>query len=268
MLEKAPKGVIWHDISAISRIGTVKELLHPLPWLIASLWLYTSPAHWLAPLASFMFFLCALRLNHEAIHNNLGLSRTLDSVVLTTLSVLMMGSNHAVAFGHLQHHKDTLGPQDYEGKCGDMSLAEVLRYGPKFPLDLVRHAWRQGNRRWRGRIALDFAAILAFVGVAIWLNAPALWWHIAAMLLAQCLTAFFAVWITHQGSRQAGIIARSQRGPLAWLAYMMFYHREHHLFPKVPVSHLPELARRLDRDVPGYAAAHRPILALLEPRKP
>jgi fatty acid desaturase len=31
----------------------------------------------------------------------------------------------------------------------------------------------------------------------------------------------------------------------------MFYHLEHHLFPAVPTSHLPELARRLDAVAPA-----------------
>ena len=267
MIEMPPKAVMWHDLSAISWRGTLTEMLHPLPWLILSIWLYASPAFWLAPPVSFMFFLCALRLNHEAIHSNLGLSRTWDSVILTTLSVLMLGSNHSVAIGHLKHHKNTLGPEDFEGKCGDMSLCQVLFYGPKFPIDLLRHAWRTGNWRWRRRIMADLIAIAMFLAFVAWADVAALWWHVGAMALAQCMTAFFAVWITHQGSRDAGIVARSQRGPLAWLAYMMFYHREHHLFPKVPVSQLPRLARRLDQTVPGYAASHRPVVPFLEPRK-
>jgi len=32
----------------------------------------------------------------------------------------------------------------------------------------------------------------------------------------------------------------------------MFHHAEHHLFPAVPASHLPESSRRLDRVAPDY----------------
>nr|WP_241482276.1 fatty acid desaturase [Leisingera sp. ANG-Vp] len=46
----------------------------------------------------------------------------------------------------------------------------------------------------------------------------------------------------------------------------MFYHREHHLFPKVPVSRLPELAGRLDAQVPGYAASRLPVVSWLDRR--
>ena len=72
-IEKPPKGIHWHDLSNMARRDTLHELVLPLPWLVLSLSLYAS-AYWpLGFLASFMFFLCALRLNHEAIHGNLGL---------------------------------------------------------------------------------------------------------------------------------------------------------------------------------------------------
>jgi fatty acid desaturase len=33
-------------------------------------------------------------------------------------------------------------------------------------------------------------------------------------------------------------------------SFGMFYHLEHHLYPRVPTRHLPALAERLDRKVP------------------
>jgi len=33
----------------------------------------------------------------------------------------------------------------------------------------------------------------------------------------------------------------------------MFFHLEHHLYPRVPTCHLPILAQRLDRAVPELA---------------
>ena len=89
-----------------------------------------------------------------------------------------------------------------------------------------------------------------------------------AMAFAQCLTALFAVWITHQGTENSGIAGRSQRGVFAIIAYLMFYHREHHLFPRVPVHKLPKLAARLDAQVPGYASSRQPVLPWFDPIKP
>ncbi|TRW99354.1 fatty acid desaturase [Paracoccus sp. M683] len=261
-IEQPPQGVAWRDLARVSRYQFVIELALPLPWLLASIWLYSGPFWPLGLIASFFFFLCCLRLNHEAIHGNLGLARRWDHAVMHGLSALMLGSNHADAFCHLLHHKDTLGEGDHEGHCADMPAWKVLLYGPRFPVDLNRAAWRQGGARWRRRVVIDWVLIVAFAGLCLASGQRGLQFHVAAMAIGQCLTAFFAVWITHQGTIGTGLAGRSQRGPLAFLAYHMFYHREHHLFPKVPVSRLPDLARRLDSTVAGYAQQRLAVVPL------
>jgi fatty acid desaturase len=261
-IEQAPLGVDWRDLQSIPPCQVLIELVLPVPWLLLSVALYSGPGWFLGPMASFFFFLCCLRLNHEAIHGNLGLARRWDHLVMHGLSAVMLGSTHADAFCHLKHHKDTLGADDHEGDCARMTLGRVLRYGPRFPVDLNRAAWRQGGRVWRRRLVIDWALVVTFAVACLVSGLPGLQLHVAAMLVGQCLTAFFAVWITHQGTLGTGLAGRSQRGPLAFLAYQMFYHREHHLFPKVPVSRLRILAQRLDAEVPGYAKARRPVLAL------
>lgn len=262
-IEQSPANVPWHDLAPMRPAETLRELTLPLPWLALSLWLYASPLWPLGLPASFMFFLCALRLNHEAIHGNLGLPRRGDRLVLHALSFLMGASNNAVAYGHMVHHKHAMGPGDFEGRCGHMSLREVLLYGPRFPIDINGEAWAGSNLAGRRRIVIDWGLNGAMVALALW-QGGALVLHVAAMAVAQCLTALFAVWITHRGTSETGIAARSQRGTLARLAYLMFYHREHHLFPKVPVHRLPELARRLDEGVPGYVASRLAVVPLFD----
>ena len=263
--EPAPR-IDWHDLTHLSQWGILKELTLPLPWLLISWGLYVSALWPLGVIASFVFFLCALRLNHEAIHNNLGISRRGDSVVMHLLSGLMLGSNHAEAWCHMRHHKYAMGPDDHEGRCGHMTAWQVLRYGPRFPIDINLGAWQGSNPRWRRLILRDWALCAAMVVLCLVWAERFLMLHLVAMVVAQCLAAFFAVWLTHQGLADKGIAARSQRGPLARLAYLMFYHREHHLFPRVPVSQLPQLAARLDQQVPAYAASRVPVIGWLEPR--
>lgn len=260
-IERAPRHVNWHDLRDLPRYHFLIELALPLPWLIGSILLYDGRFWYLGPIASFFFFLCCLRLNHEAIHGNLGLKRWGDHAVMHGLSALMMGSNHADAYCHLLHHKDTLGEDDHEGHCAGMPAWKVFLYGPRFPVDLNRHAWQKGGPVWRRRLIIDWLLVLAFGTFCLVSGVQGLMLHVVAMLVGQCLTAFFAVWITHQGTIGTGLAGRS---PLAFLTYHMFYHREHHLFPKVPVSRLPELARRLDADVPGYAEARRSVTGWLD----
>ena len=71
------------------------------------------------------------------------------------------------------------------------------------------------------------------------------------MIIGECCTSFFAVWTVHHDCEPESVYSRTVRG--RWksiLFYNMFYHTEHHLFPKVPTCHLPELAKRIDDVIP------------------
>lgn len=261
--ERAPPDIPWADLTVLPRYQVLIELAHPLPWLVLSLTLYASPLWPLGALASFMLFLCCLRLNHEAIHNNLGTGRWVDHLVMHGLSAVMLGSNHADAFCHLRHHKDMMGPEDHEGAAAKMGFWRVLAYGPWFPVSLNLAALRKGHRQWRRRIIVDWLCVAVFLAFCYWVDAVWLWFHVGAMAIGQCLTAFFAVWITHHHTEGKGLAGRSQRGLFAGAAYLMLYHREHHLFPKVPVSRLPVLAQRLDA-VPDYVATRLPVTSFLD----
>lgn len=245
--------VPWRDLVPMRHAEGVVECLHPLPWLAAS-WLIAAQGWWLAALpCSFMFFLTALRLNHEAIHGHLGLSAAAHRRVMHALSALMLGSNNAVGFNHLRHHRHLNTALDLEGKAGRMSGWRVLLYGPVFPAEMHWDAWRRGDRALRRRMLIDAASNAALIAGAVML--PMLRYHVAAMLAAQCLTAFFAVWITHHDTEHDGLGARTQRSRLVnFLTYNMFFHLEHHLFPAVPVKRLARLAARLDAVAPAIAA--------------
>lgn len=252
------RDIAWRDLTGMTRRDGLIECLHPLPWLAASLVLAQIGLFAAAVLPTFMFFLTALRLNHEAIHRNLGLAQAGHHLVLHGLSMVMLGSNHAVAWNHLRHHRHIGTAADLEGKAGRMGLVQVLAYGPLFAIETHRDCWRLADRATRGRMAIDLALNLVVPLLALALHSEALAYHLAMMLGAQCMTAFFAVWITHHGCNDQGghvLIARTQRH---WLinriSYNMFFHLEHHTFPAVPVKRLDELARRIDRGCPAFAA--------------
>ena len=253
--------VPWRDLVPMSRAEGLVECAHPLPWLAGSWLLAQHGLYLLAAPLSFMFFLTALRLNHEAIHGHLGFSGAGHRRVIHGLSLLMLGSNSAIAFNHLRHHRHVGRPDDVEGKCGEMSMVRVLAYGPLFPFELSATAWRLGGPSLRRRMAIDLALNLLMIAAAFGTAAPALLYHLAAMAAAQCLTAFFAVWITHRGCHGEDLVARSQRSALVNLAsYNMFLHLEHHLFPAVPVKRLGRLARRLDALAPDIARRIRRVI--------
>jgi fatty acid desaturase len=253
--------VQWRDLAPMRPADGLVECLHPLPWLLGSWWSAGQGAWPLALACSFMFFLTALRLNHEAIHGNLGLSPRGHRLVQHGLSALMLGSNSAVGFNHLQHHTHFGKLEDIEGKCGRMKGLRVLLYGPAFPVELHMAAWRRGGPALRRRMLIDLALNIALIAVAAASSSAVLLYHLAAVTCAQCLTAFFAVWITHRGCHGEELVARTQRSRLINIAtYKLFFHLEHHLFPGVPVRRLDRLAARLDAALPDLAARARRVI--------
>jgi fatty acid desaturase len=269
IVKQAKQEVQWRDLTGMTRREGLIECLHPLPWLFASWWL-AATGHWLwAIMGSFMFFLTALRLNHEAIHHNLGFSGKGHAAVLHILSALMTGSNSAVAANHLQHHRRVMTPEDVEGKCGRMRWYEVLAYGPLFPIDMHRHAWQRGGPAVRRRMRIDAALNLLMLAMCIATGWTWLAYHLLFAATAQCFTAYFAVWITHHGCNDSPLIARTQRNWLVnLLSYNMFFHIEHHMFPGVPVKRLPRLAARLDAAFPSIIEQAGRVIPIDNRRKP
>ena len=246
------RAISWKDLTKLTRLEIAKELTLSIPWLALSLYLAGRGWYVVAMIASFFFFLTGLRQVHDAHHYNLGLSRPATEWVLFILSALMLGSMHAVQFNHLQHHRSCLEDDDVEARSARMPWWKALLWGPVFPILLHRTALRGARTRqlrWiHAELALN-ATIVAAVFFALPL--AALRYHVIAMLIGHCLTAFFAVWTVHHDCEPTHEIARTLRNPLkSAIAFDMFFHVEHHLFPKVPTCHLPELARRMDRVAP------------------
>jgi len=246
------RSVEWRDLAAVNRLEVLCEPLLPAIWLAASLVLAWSGHYIVALTFSFVFFLTGLRLVHNAFHSALGLSGGATSVILWIMSVLMLGSMHAVRFNHLRHHRLALGEGDIEGRSAEMPAWGALLFGPVFPVLLHSTALRYGDRKLRWTVAgeLLLSAVWIALVFAVWGNRT-LRYHVSAMLVGQCLTAFFAVWTVHHHCDRTHYIARTLRNRVKnWITFNMFLHIEHHLFPRVPTCHLPELSRRIDSVAP------------------
>lgn len=239
------RAVSWTDLVELQRWETIKELLLPVPWLVGSLLLAGS--HWYVPAlgCSFFFYLAGLRLTHDAFHRNLGLGALRNELLQVVLSILMLGSMHAVRHNHLHHHRHCMEESDLEGNCAKLSWWKALMAGPIFPVRNHINAIVNGTQRNRSWIAAELVASTATIAFAV--VSPIARYHVLAMLAGQCLSAFFCVWTVHRGSDGGTFSARTCRGRFRnWLFMGMFRHAEHHMFPRVPTCHLGSVADRLD----------------------
>jgi fatty acid desaturase len=252
-LDAALRLVAWRDLVALARGEVVRELLLPLPWLAGSLALAALGLYPLALMLSFVFFLAGLRVVHGACHLTIGLPQRATEIVLFALSLLMLGSMHAVRWNHLRHHRHTLAPDDIEAMGARRTAWGAICLGPLFPVRLHRAALAGAGHRDRRWIAAELLGNLAVIGLVVGaVPCRPLLYHLLAMTAGQCLTAFFAVWTVHHDCSGVSPQARTTRGRLRnALTFNMFYHLEHHLFPQVPTAHLPVLARRVDLALPG-----------------
>jgi fatty acid desaturase len=249
--EPQSRAVAWRDLVALSPLEKARELLLSFPWLLGSLACYQCGWWCLGLACSFYFFLTGLRQSHGAQHYSLGLSRRGHDFVLFGLSGLMLASMHAVQVTHLHHHRHCLDEQDAEGATARLSWWRALIAGPVFAFRLHCAAWQLGGRGRKRWMAVELGLVSAIVfGALFGSSALAFKWHVAAMIAAECLTGFFAVWTVHHDC-QARDAGRTQRGRwLNLISFNMFLHAEHHLFPAVPTAHLAELGQRLDVSAP------------------
>lgn len=127
--------------------------------------------------------------------------------------------------------------------------------GPWFILLLNVSGYRMAKSQKRKWIWAEWLGVSAWAASAVLLATPGVLWFIAAMVVGECFTGFFAVWTVHHDCDPDLQLARTQRGWLKNLvSYEMFFHVEHHLFPAVPTARLPELAARIDRARPDLQA--------------
>ncbi len=224
----------------------------PAVWLALSWAVVGRGWAWVALPLSFVFFLAGLRLVHNAFHHAIGLPRWGDEAVLWTMSLVMLGSMHAVRFNHMRHHALAMGEGDVEGRSGEMAWWRALLFGPAFTLLLHVTALRLGSWRLRAQVAGELLMNAVWVCLVFRvLDNPVLRYQVVVMAVGHCFTAFFAVWTVHHHCDRTHYLARTLRSQVKnAITFDMFRHIEHHLFPAVPTCHLSELSRRLDDAAP------------------
>lgn len=256
MRDPRVRSVEWRDLLRLSQWEIVKELLLVVPWLAMSLILASNELYLLALPFSFIFFLCGLRVVHNAYHYAMGIPRLATEFVMFTLSVLMLSAMHALQQTHLHHHRHCMDDDDAEAVSARMKGWQAIVFGPRFYYLIHAKGIEIGTTAQRVWIALELACIVSIVVLTYAVfNIPLLTYHVSAMLVGQCLTAFFAVWTVHHDCDRSHFIARTLRNPIkSFIAFDMFFHLEHHLFPKVPTCHLSRLSKRLDAAAPELSS--------------
>ena len=86
------------------------------------------------------------------------MSRTATEWALFALSLLMLGSMHAVQFNHLRHHRYCLQDEDLEAMSARLPGWRAVLLGPTFPWRLHVAALRWDRRDVRRWVRIELAA--------------------------------------------------------------------------------------------------------------
>lgn len=253
------QSVPWKDLVEYQRFETARELCLPLPWLLAAVFCGQQIAAdmtgwalwgWIAALgvAVIYVFMLGLRVAHNAFHGTLGLSRRGDNWVMLLISVMMLGSSHAINYTHMYHHKHCMEKGDVEGELATLPFWRALIKSPIYPFYIHIVALRAApiaQKRW---IQAELAASVLVQGtLLLWCESPVLMLYSLMMLVANVSAPMVGIWAVHRQCEGSPVNARSCRSRVMnLLTCGMFYHAEHHLFPAVPTRHLAELAERID----------------------
>jgi fatty acid desaturase len=244
------KEVKWKDLVKLSLKDIIIENTISLPWLFVSLLLAYHKHYFFALPTYFFYFLTALRQSHNGYHNSLGTPKWITWLTLYINSILLIASMHAMKYSHLRHHKHCMEEEDIESMCAKMSPIKAIFYGPIFILKTHTSALNSGRKELVRDVWLEIISILLFIGLVFSFDIQFLIFHIVIMTIGEFLSGFFAVWTVHHDCDEH-VFARSISPRWKnFLTYNMFYHIEHHLFPKVPTIHLPILAKRLKEKLP------------------
>lgn len=254
------QSVPWKDLVKHQRFETVRELCLPLPWLLAAVVCgqqasvegVTGFAQWgwiaAMGIAVIYVFMLGLRVAHNAFHGTLGLTRSGDHWVMGVISVMMLGSSHAINYTHMHHHKHCMEKGDVEGELASLPFWRALLKSPIYPIYIHIAALRDAplvQKRW---ILAELAvSVLVQCVMLVWLESPVYALYSSMMLVANLSAPMVGIWAVHRQCEGSPANSRSCRSPaINFLTGGMFYHAEHHLFPAVPTRHLAELAKRID----------------------
>lgn len=265
-IKNAINVVKWQDLRSLTRGQIAYNVILPYPFLLLSWWFASQSWYVLACGASYLFFAAAFRQAHDGYHHSLGTGKRTTTAILLLLSVVLMTSLHSIRATHMEHHRNPLGDSDIEGSLAKVSWWQAMLGGVTYRLSIYRQGLRLSSRRNQRIAYLEFGLIALVIATALVLSvfpiavpaiamsAQVLMYHILTMMLANASVGIIAVWGVHHDCDET--VARTERNLLVnFLTFNLLYHVEHHLFPAVPSNHLPQLAKRLDAEVPHLTEA-------------
>ncbi len=200
--------------------------------------------------------------SHDLVHGNLGFGARENAFWLSLVEMIGLRSGHAYRIAHLHHHARFPDPDDIEGEAAHLSFWRALAAGPLHGLRIHGRAFRS-MRQFRMRIIAESALcsllLVAAVMTTRWTYVPGI--YVALVVGGSWTYPLVTAYFPHDPTG-ATVLQQTWRfrGPVARILFLdHLYHLEHHLYPRVPRHHWPQLARRLDPWLDGQGVKARRV---------
>ncbi|GFJ93542.1 fatty acid desaturase [Phytohabitans rumicis] len=195
-------------------------------------------------------FVAVVTVTHDVVHRTFGLTETATDRWLFALGLVLLESGHAYRITHRQHHRLFPSIDDPEGYPANLSFVGAVCYGPVFLVRLWTWAFARARPRDRAWLLLEAFLPVAAVtgGIMLWPLTPGVLVYVVMAIVGSWVYPLLTVYLPHHDYGDEPLRqTRTLRGRIIPVIFLeLTYHLEHHLYPRVPSHHLPELARRLD----------------------
>lgn len=234
------------DLLDVSRTQRLMTLAYPFLWC-AAYFVLALNGFWPLAIISLMglSFTTYGSTSHDLVHHNLRLSRRTNDFLLCVIELLAIRSGHAYQAAHLHHHARYPHDDDVEAKAARMTFVGALLEGIVFPVRINVWALRNAPHR-RGWIVAELIACVVWLAAAP--LSPIIAVYVATLLMGGWIIPLMTSYLPHAPNAATELTqTRLFRGKVAsLLAFEHLYHLEHHLYPAVPHTNWPKLAKRLD----------------------
>jgi fatty acid desaturase len=185
-------------------------------------------------------WLAAFATAHDLVHDALGLGRHATDRALTLVSLVLLGSGHAMRVSHLLHHKRPLADDDYEGAAARGDLGRALALAPWWSIAARLRAFTLAGQRLRRRQLVEHALVLAALVLALASGLPVLRLYVAVASVAHVSAPVWAGRVPHRAPAWLLALAASLSWTGSPTALALAYHERHHARPHMPCARLAD----------------------------
>lgn len=240
------------DLLEIKKVK--RAILLVLPFLLSTFYFVLAYNElWFLAISSLVLlsFFTYGSISHDLVHRSLKLPRKYNTFFLSTIELLTLRSGHAYRAAHLYHHKRYPHDDDIEGAASKMTLIRTLFEGVIFQPKIC--IWALKNSKGKNVRLLIFIEILLIIivlslSIIILSKTNILFIYALLIIMGSWIIPLITSYIPHSPDNDNELNqTKLFRGKFfSIIAIEHLYHLEHHLYPSVPHTNWPELAKRLD----------------------